>query len=87
MNRRVNKEWFASVFLVVIAIVSLELDEVLPVSRSLHNLILAMAIVFIFMSLANYIYQRAKAKASVSSTKSSKHKWWLDDNWSNWGGI
>jgi len=83
MKRRVNKEWFASVFLVVIAIVSLELDEVMHVSRPLHNMILAMAVILILVSLANYIYQRA----SASSTKSSKHKWWLDDDWSNWGGI
>lgn len=82
MNRRVNKGWFASVFLIVIAIVSLELDVLLPVSHALHYMIIAVALILILVSLANYIYQRAKI-----SPKSSKHRWWLDDDWSHWGGI
>ena len=85
MKRRQYKEWFMSVFLVVIAIVSLELDDQINTSQTLHNMVLALAVVLILVSLANTLYQRANAKASA--TKSSKHMWWLDDNWSNWGGI
>ncbi len=83
MNKRSNREWFASIFLVVLAIVSLELDKILPMSRHLHYVIIGGALILILISLANYIYLRAKA----NNTKSSKHAWWADDNWSNWGGI
>ena len=82
MNRQQNRGWFASIVLVVFAIVSLELDSIIPMSQSLHHVVIAAALILILSSLTNYIYQRAKV-----NTKSSKHTWWLDDDWSNWGGI
>lgn len=82
MKKHVHREWFASIVLVVLAIVSLELEDMIPMSRSHHNVIIATSLILILIGLANLIYQRAKA-----TTKSSKHAWWLDDNWSNWGGI
>lgn len=75
MKKHVHRGWFASIVLVVLAIVSSELDNMIPMSRSHHHVIIAASLILILTALANLIYQPAKA-----TTKRSKHAWWLDDN-------
>lgn len=80
MNRRIHSGWFTCILMLGMSVVVLELDYLLPMSSTLHQLLLAAGIVLLLATGTTYLYQRARLT-------SKDHAWWQDDDWTHWGGI
>lgn len=80
MNRRIRGGWLVCFFLLGLSVVVLEMDYLLPMSRTLHQVLLVLGIALLLVTGATYIYQRARYQGDPEA-------WWKDDDWSHWGGI
>ena len=80
MRRRTDRNWCIVILLLGLAIITLELDQVTPMSETMHHLDLLLAILFLLIAGAASIYQHAQITHD-------KNAWWEDDDWSHWGGI
>jgi hypothetical protein len=80
MHRLTDRDWFIPVLLFGLAVVTLELDRVIPIPETMHHLDLALAIILMLVAGAAYICQHAQKNRD-------ENVWWDDDDWTHWGGI
>ena len=80
MRRRTSRNWCIVIFILGLAIITLELDRSTPMSETMHHLDIILAMLFLLIAGAASIYQHAQVA-------SDDNNWWDDDDWSHWGGI
>ncbi len=80
MKRRIHSGWFTCFLLFGLSVVVLEIDYLMPMSTTLHQLLLAIGVLLLLATGATYLYQRARMSSDGNA-------WWQDDDWTHWGGI
>ena len=69
MHKLTHNNWAISIFLFALAILTVELDRVVPMSDTMHHLDLVLAIILFLMAGTVYIYQYAQENRDENA-------WW-----------
>lgn len=80
MKKLMRSGWFSVILLLGLSVVILEVDYLIPMSKTMHNLFLAGGIILLLVTGATYMYEHARLNNDPDA-------WWKDDDWTHWGGI